>query len=173
MKNLLESQEKSCQGRQSFSWITGTGPPTGPAVEGDEQQGVVGHSEMFASSRRQSCGNRARRDLKGRLAQGRFRIDRVGPSQKRISVGSRPSSGNSRGPLQDTCVLCLVQRACGCSQRRLSHGRGGHSGQICLSKRDICDPCELCFAQTSYRPDVPCLPSLQPTLPPAWTDRLY
>lgn len=43
------------------------------------------------------------------------------------------------------------------------HSRGGHSGQICLSKRDICDPCQLWFAQTSYRPDVPCLPSLRPT----------
>lgn len=43
------------------------------------------------------------------------------------------------------------------------HSREGHSGQICLSKRDICDPCQLWFAQTSYRPDVPCLPSLRPT----------
>lgn len=43
----------------------------------------------------------------------------------------------------------------------------GCSGQICPSKRDICDPCELCCAQTPHRTDLPawpCPPSVPTTL---------
>lgn len=79
-----------------FLGLPGPGRPHARQLRVMGREEVVGHSEMFASSSRHSCGNNPRRDLEGRLAQGQFRPYRRATIMKRISVGAPPSPDHSQ-----------------------------------------------------------------------------
>lgn len=161
MKSRCEGHGISCQGRQSFLGLPGPGRPHARQLRVIEQ-GVVGHSEMFASSDGRSCVNVARRDLRGWLAQGHF-CAHSRATTKRISARKTPSPENSQGTLQDTHVRIT----------RLLHRRAfTGEGVVVKFARPNATFAIPASCDVPRQPiDLNC-PACQAWLPPAWTDRL-